>query len=109
MGLSLCRFQNLKPTLAAAGVTNPLSARRGTGTNARSATFAASTNVEHVKEQYLQRWERYTSAHEYGHMIGLLDEYCPAVSPELIVKMYNEGQISEGEQKLSDTAKGMQH
>lgn len=101
--LLLDRFTVLKKRFLAAGITNPLSAKVGGGAG-RSVGFEASPGVEQVKESYLARWDRYTSAHEFGHMLGLLDEYCPAVSPELIAKMYNEGQLGVDEQTLGKSA-----
>ena len=102
--LLMDRFKKVQQVLQAAGVTNTLSVKRGSGPG-RSVRLVASPNAEHVKDQYLAKWDRYTSAHEFGHVLGLLDEYCPAVSPELIADMFSQGQISEGEKEISETAK----
>ncbi len=103
--LLLDRFTKVKEILQGAGITNSLSAKRGTVGADRSVRLVASPNADHVKEQYLQKWDRYTSAHEFGHVLGLLDEYCPAVSPELIAQMFAQGQITEDEKTLSEGSK----
>jgi hypothetical protein len=104
--LLLDRFTKIKEILQAAGVNNSLSAKRGTAGPGRTASLVAAPNSDYVKEQYLQKWDRYTSAHEFGHILGLLDEYCPAVSPDLIAQMFSEGQITEDEKTISESAKG---
>ena len=103
--LQLTRFWKIKGILDAAGVKNALSARPRSAPGAWAVADAAPAS-EAVKEDYMNRWDRYTSAHEFGHMIGLLDEYCPAVSPDLILKMVNEGAIGATDTKLSDYARG---
>lgn len=100
------RLDVLKATLGDVGVKNPVTAKRAEGAAAGSVTFTAGEDTEEIKKQYLARWDRYTAAHEFGHMMGLLDEYCPAVSPELIAKMVQEGQLGAGEQALSEPSKG---
>lgn len=104
--LLLSRFRTLKGSLEAAGAKNPLSAKRGNGSGPRTATIAAGPDTDNVKSQYLASWDRYTAAHEFGHMLGLLDEYCPAVSPDLMMKMVNEGAIDATKTTLSKYAKG---
>ena len=37
-----------------------------------------------------------------------MSKYCPAVSPELIAKMYNEGQLGVDEQTLGKSAQNKQ-
>jgi hypothetical protein len=104
-GLLLTRFRAIKDILVAAGVHNALSAKEADAPHAWAVAEPAP-ETEQVKEEYMSRWERYTSAHEFGHMIGLLDEYCPAVSPDLILKMVNEGAIAATDTNLSEYAKG---
>lgn len=104
-GLLLTRFRRIKDVLVAAGVHNLLSAKQADAPHAWAIADIAPES-EQVKEDYMNRWDRYTSAHEFGHMIGLLDEYCPAVSPDLILKMVNEGAIAATDTNLSDYAKG---
>lgn len=105
--LLLTRFRKIKDVLVAAGVTNPLSAKEANAPHSWAHAEAAPETQE-VKDNYMARWDRYTSAHEFGHMIGLLDEYCPAVSPDLILKMVNEGAIPANQTTLSSHAKGKQ-
>ncbi len=104
-GIVFKRFQKVVQALRAAGVRNPLSAKEdGNGQLPRSATFRPAPDTEQVREQYFARWDRYTVAHEFGHMIGLLDEYDPAVSPQLITKMIGAGQLPVEEAQLSKYA-----
>lgn len=103
--LLLDRFTKVKQVLQAAGISNSLSAKRGTVGAGRTVRLVAAPNADYVKDQYLEKWDRYTSAHEFGHVLGLLDEYCPAVSPDLIAQMFAQGQISDEEQTISETAK----
>ena len=103
--LLLTRFHKIKAVLEAAGVKNALSAKLRDAPGAW-AVAEAGPSSDAVKQDYMARWDRYTSAHEFGHMIGLLDEYCPAVSPELILKMVNEGAIDAKDSGLSNYAKG---
>ena len=103
--LLLTRFHKIKEVLVAAGVKNALSAKEDNAPHAWAVPEAAP-ETQAIKNDYIARWDRYTSAHEFGHMIGLLDEYCPAVSPELILKMVNEGAIAATDTALSDHAQG---
>ena len=103
--LLLTRFRKIKEILVGAGVTNLLSAKQANAPHSWAHAEEAP-ETQQVKDEYMNRWDRYTSAHEFGHMIGLLDEYCPATSPDLIVKMVNDGAIGAGDTTLSEYAKG---
>lgn len=103
--LLLTRFRKIKDVLDAAGAKNAVSAKQASAPNTWAVPEAAP-ETQNVKDDYVARWDRYTSAHEFGHMIGLLDEYCPAVSPELILKMVNEGAIATTDTTLSKHAQG---
>lgn len=97
------RFGVLKEAIENAGIEHPLTSQQIPGVVARSATIVAGPDTDDTKDKYLEKWDRYTAAHEFGHMIGLLDEYCPAVSPELLIKMVDEGQISDEEAVVTNT------
>ncbi len=89
------RMQVIKRALAANGVEQPTRIKNSAGASPSTSLEAAPEEAS-VTDQYLQNWKRITVAHEVGHMLGLLDEYCHAASPELLQKMVNEGQLSPG-------------
>jgi len=102
-GLVGGRLATIRAIFSANGVENPLTAVQAMGT-ALSATFETGAESDDMVKQYVANWSRITAAHEFGHMIGLLDEYCPAVSPDLLQKMVAEGKITNT--TLSEFAKG---
>ncbi|MBD2189328.1 DUF4157 domain-containing protein [Pseudanabaena sp. FACHB-723] len=91
--------------LSDSGVQQPTTAKQAMGVIGSSAKLEAP-DTPNTLTQYEQNWSRITAAHEFGHMIGLLDEYCPAVSPDLLLKMVNEGKIANTETTLSGYAQG---
>lgn len=97
------RLATIREIFTANGVENPLTAVQALGTPL-SAAFETGAESPDMVKQYVDNWSRITAAHEFGHMIGLLDEYCPAVSPDLLQKMVNEGKITNT--TLSEFAKG---
>jgi hypothetical protein len=44
-----------------------------------------------VKTRYRTQWSRFTAAHEYGHMIGLIEEYKGASSALTVKEMISAG------------------
>ncbi|MEH1969380.1 eCIS core domain-containing protein [Nostoc sp.] len=72
--------------------------------NPNCVKIKAKDDPTTVKANYIANWSRHTAAHEYGHMIGLLDEYYPAIGSELIDKMKKEGAITESESNISKHA-----
>lgn len=99
--LMKARKNVIKSFLARNGVNQPITAEKvdaekvDINTPRNSAKIEVDTNIsdDSMLDRYENHWSRITAAHEFGHMIGLLDEYCPAVSPELLQKMVNEGAI----------------
>lgn len=80
----------VKDGLVAGGVKNPLE----DGTDAADhelAEVAAKAVDPAIKATYVTSWSRLTSAHEFGHQIGLIDEYYGAASGETIKEMIAAG------------------
>jgi hypothetical protein len=90
-GLAQQRFDKIKRALEQAGVTNTLTMTTAPGPNPTVTLLPASEAG--VLQAYEAGWKRLTIAHEFGHMLGLLDEYCQAVSPNMLNKMVAEGAI----------------
>lgn len=44
-----------------------------------------------VADTYVTKWSRITAAHEFGHMLGLMDEYYGAKSADVVKKMISDG------------------
>ncbi|MEM9805913.1 MAG: DUF4157 domain-containing protein [Cyanobacteria bacterium P01_D01_bin.56] len=42
-------------------------------------------------KKYDDKWSRISAAHEIGHMMGLVDEYNPAASTDMVKKMISDG------------------
>ncbi|NMF59687.1 eCIS core domain-containing protein [Pseudanabaena yagii] len=104
-GLVGLRKEAIDKVLSDSGVEQPTTAKQAMGAIGSSAKLEAP-DTPNTLTQYEQNWSRITAAHEFGHMIGLLDEYCPAVSPDLLLKMVNEGKIAHTETTLSSYAQG---
>jgi hypothetical protein len=102
-GLVGARLATIRSIFDANGVTQKLAVQQAMGTPL-SATFETGAESPEMVKAYVDNWSRITAAHEFGHAIGLLDEYCPAVSPELLQKMVTEGKITNT--TLSDYANG---
>jgi hypothetical protein len=98
------RFSAIQALLTGEGVENPLVSESAASANPR-ATFAPG-DAAGVSDAYFANWKRLTVAHEFGHMMGLLDEYCPAVSPDLLQMMEDEGAIPDAGAPMSGTAQG---
>ena len=97
-GLETRRVAKIRTELSARGVTQsvrPVPVPGGTGA-APECKLDAGAESDEVKDAYFAQWKRITVAHEFGHMLGLLDEYCPAVSPELLQMMVDEGKLMPG-------------
>jgi hypothetical protein len=97
-GLETRRVDKIRTELTARGVTQevrPVPVPGPTGLAAECKLDGGAESDE-VKDAYFAQWKRVTVAHEFGHMLGLLDEYCPAVSPELLQMMVDEGKLMPG-------------
>jgi hypothetical protein len=90
-GLARRRAADVKQRLQAAGIANPLSE-----TTAGASTFAgvhvkAAAADPNIVDIYVRKWSRISAAHEFGHMIGLMDEYYAAKSDEVVRQLISAG------------------
>jgi hypothetical protein len=76
--------------LTAAGVPNAVQAGGAVG-SADSVVVTAKDLDASIKAQYKAQWSRFTAAHEYGHMIGLTEEYYGAQSGRTVKEMISAG------------------
>jgi hypothetical protein len=102
-GLVGGRLATIRDIFTANGVENPVTASQAMGTPL-SAAFETDAESPAMVKAYVDNWNRITAAHEFGHVLGLLDEYCPAVSPDLLLMMESEGKITD--KTLSTYAQG---
>ncbi|WP_019503913.1 DUF4157 domain-containing protein [Pleurocapsa sp. PCC 7319] len=104
------RFDTIKNTLKNNGVNNDIKyIKTSTSISPDEAKIKPKDDPDTIKQDYKKNWSRNTAAHEFGHMIGLLDEYFPAVAPSLIENMKKEGVIESSEGNVSEHAKQREH
>jgi hypothetical protein len=77
--------------LAARGVPNPITKVTDPGIAKSTVIVRAAPTADAVKDLYVTKWSRITAAHEFGHMLGLMDEYYGAQSGDVVKKMISDG------------------
>jgi hypothetical protein len=77
--------------LATKGVANPIATVADGTVAADTVVVRAAPPDPAVKDVYVNKWSRITAAHEFGHMLGLMDEYYGAKSGEVVKKMISDG------------------
>jgi hypothetical protein len=82
----------VKAGLTTAGVSNTINDTPNGGT-ATEAVVAAEPEDPQITATYVTNWSRFSSAHEFGHMIGLIDEYYGATSAETVKAMISAGYL----------------
>ena len=82
--------QAVSQRLRAAGVRNPIETASEVGAF-NGVTIANKAVDDTIKQTYITNWSRFTAAHEFGHMIGLIDEYYGASSAETVKAMISAG------------------
>jgi hypothetical protein len=80
----------VKQRLINEGVGNPTDVA-STGGTADSVVVEAKPVDPAISATYVTGWSRFTAAHEYGHMVGLIDEYYGAASAETVKGMISAG------------------
>lgn len=100
------RAEAIKSIFTQQGVKNNVTVVILPNTKGSKANVETGPESDLMKELYKNNWSRITAAHEFGHMIGLLDEYCPAVSPELLLKLHEAGKIDTATPVTTEFAKG---
>ena len=72
------------------GVANPV--EKATAVGSLFGVVASSKPIDPaIQSTYVTNWSRFTAAHEFGHQIGLIDEYYGAASGETIKEMISAG------------------
>ncbi|MET0325915.1 MAG: DUF4157 domain-containing protein [Ilumatobacteraceae bacterium] len=72
---------NVPNAIEAVGIRGP----------AAGVVVTAKDADQAVKDRYKAQWSRFTAAHEYGHMIGLIEEYKGASSAVTVKEMISAG------------------
>jgi hypothetical protein len=88
--LAAQRATVVQQALTTAGVRNPVRLSPTVAAFA-GATVKAAAPDPAVQQLYVNNWSRISAAHEFGHMIGLADEYHPAASLETVKKLISDG------------------
>jgi len=103
--LAARRARLLKMQLTNAGIRNPTQIKQVAGTfNGIVAQNAPED--DNIKAAFIRNWSRISAAHEFGHMIGLVDEYNPAASTEMVKKMVSDGLLPPNTPGQHLTGKG---
>ncbi len=89
------RANSIIRRLKKAGVENQMVAVAGPGI-ADAVTVQAAPADNSVVDTYVHKWARISAAHEFGHMLGLMDEYYGAKSDEVVHKMISDGVLPPG-------------
>jgi hypothetical protein len=87
--------QGLKARLQQSGVGNPILVHHAVNAQPSFKVIAAPEDPA-VKQTYVNSWSRLTAAHEFGHMIGLIDEYYEASSADSVKMMISAGFLPPG-------------
>ncbi|HXT36946.1 MAG TPA: hypothetical protein VN837_15330, partial [Chloroflexota bacterium] len=88
--LKLARANYLKTQLTTAGVRNPITVGEIADTFDGVVVEAAPEDPALI-DTYETNWSRLTAAHEFGHMLGLMDEYYQAASDATVRKLVSAG------------------
>jgi hypothetical protein len=86
------RARYLKLVLSHAGIRNTITPKTSADNFAGVAVEAGPIDPT-VLDEYVRNWNRISAAHEFGHMIGLADEYNPAASIETVKKLISDGML----------------
>ncbi len=88
--LAAQRAAAVQQALLTAGVRNPI--RLSPTAETFAGVLVKSPGPDPAVQQlYINNWTRISAAHEFGHMIGLADEYNPAASIETVKKLISDG------------------
>jgi hypothetical protein len=84
------RAAYVKNCLEQAGVNNHIEVATTAGAPGGVVVSAQAPDPA-VKDTYVTNWSRFTAAHEFGHQLGLIDEYYGAASGETVKQMISAG------------------
>jgi hypothetical protein len=89
-GLTDQRANTVIQALRNAGIQNPIT--KGPALqNFEGAVVTAAPADPNIVDTYVKKWSRISAAHEFGHMLGLMDEYYGAKSDAVVRKMISDG------------------
>ncbi len=105
--LAAHRANLLQTQLQSAGIRNPIQVVAGSE-NFNGIVVKIAPPDPQIESTFVQNWTRISAAHEFGHMIGLADEYYPAASTEMVQKMISDGLLPPNTpgNHLSDKGRG---
>jgi hypothetical protein len=72
------------------GIKNTLQKVVGNA-NVDTVTVRAAAADPNIVDTYVHKWSRISAAHEFGHMLGLMDEYYGAKSDTVVKQMISDG------------------
>jgi hypothetical protein len=84
----------VKQQLEQLGVPNQVTATAEKGDLSELVVSAKPVDPA-IKKAYIDDWERFSAAHEFGHMIGLIDEYYSKTSDQTVKEMISAGWLPE--------------
>ena len=90
-GWASAREADLAQKMSGLGAKNPLHQADAKKTDVDGVRIQVAEPDPSVKATYIHSWSRVSAAHEFGHMIGLMDEYVPIESKELYKQLVAEG------------------
>jgi Domain of unknown function (DUF4157) len=81
--LAINRATHFKACLEQRGITAQPLQTEGNQSGFAGVSLEAAPLSSEVKDTYINNWSRISAAHEFGHMIGLIDEYIDIESATL--------------------------
>ena len=84
------RAETVMAALKRLGVKNRMTRVAGTQ-GVDTVMVRAAPSDPSITDTYVKKWSRITAAHEFGHMLGLMDEYYGAKSADVVKKMISDG------------------
>jgi hypothetical protein len=91
-GIVAARGNHIRAALQVAGLRNPIRWVLGSE-NFDGVVVKPDAEDPTIVNTYVANWSRFTAAHEFGHAIGLVDEYKKAESNKTVQKMIEEGYL----------------
>ena len=90
--LKLQRANYLSGQLTTSGVRHAISVGES-AENFDGAIVQAAPENPAIIDTYVTRWSRFTAAHEFGHFLGLMDEYYQAASDDTVKRLISDGHL----------------
>jgi hypothetical protein len=90
------RVDRVAARLSSMGVANPIAKLADATVGADTVVVRAAPIQPAIQDTYIKNWSRITAAHEFGHLLGLMDEYYGAKSGDAVKKMISDGVLPAG-------------